>query len=160
MSVRTLIPVALFALVTAPLTAQTATPPAATPASAPAPMEKLSPADEARFLALGKTYTRWFLSGKADSMIAVFSPETMEKMGGIEGLRGMMNQVAERAGVETKITEEKMTRRNTRPQFWHAGIFSDFTQDEIVIRWIFDINGKITGAGFGPKTQAPAPDPN
>jgi hypothetical protein len=143
-----------FAFAAVPLSAQTPT--VAPAAAAPAP---LTPAEEARFFALGKTYTRWFLSGKADSMLAVMAPETVEKVGGIDGMREMMNQIAERAGVETKMTEEKMTRRNGKPQFWHAGQFSEFADDELVIRWIFDADGKITGAGFGPKGSTPAPDP-
>lgn len=150
---RTMTALALT-LAALPLAAQT--PVVAQVASAPAP---LTPAEEARFLALGKTYTRWFLGGKADSLLAVMAPETAEKVGGIDGVRDMMNQVAERAGAETKMTEEKMTRRNGRPQFWHAGQFSEFTDDELVIRWIFDADGKITGAGFGPKGTTPAPDP-
>lgn len=145
---------AVFALA-APLAAQTTAP--AAPAAAPA---KLTPEEEARFLALGKTYTRWFLAGKADSMLTAFDPEAAEKAGGIEGIRGMMNSLAERAGVETKIVEEKITRRNGRVQFWHAGLFSDFADEEVVLRWIFDANGKITGAGMNPKSKAPAPDPN
>lgn len=151
----TLFGITLFAL---PLAAQTTAPAAAQ--SAPAPVPKLTPEQEAHFLALGKTYNRWFLAGKADSLLQVLAPETVENIGGIEGLRSMMNQIAERAGVETKIVEEKMTRRNGRPQFWHAGLFSDFPDDQLVLRWILDSNGKITGVGAGPLAQAPAPDPN
>ena len=143
---------ALFA--TAPLAAQTSSAPsAATAVAAP-----LSVAEEAALLALGKTYTRWFLTGKADSLVGAFAPDMAEKVGGVEGVQQMMNQIAERAGVETKVTEEKMTRRNGRPQFWHAGQFSELIDDELVIRWVFDKDGKIAGAGINPKSAAPAPD--
>ncbi|MES2306826.1 MAG: hypothetical protein V4558_15085 [Gemmatimonadota bacterium] len=151
-----LVGLALFAL---PLTAQT-TPTAPAASSEPAPVPKLTPEQEAHFLALGKTYNRWFLTGKADSLLQVIAPETIEKVGGIDGLRTMMNQIAERVGVETAIVEEKMTRRNGRPQFWHAGLFSEMPDDQVVLRWILDANGKITGVGAGPLSKAPAPDPN
>ena len=150
--IRSLAALSALLLAAAPLAAQT------TPAPAAAPAIPLSPADEARFLALGKTYTRWFLTGKADSLMGAFAPEMAEKVGGVEGVQQMMNQIAERAGVETKVTEEKMTRRNGLPQFWHAGQFSELADDELVIRWVFDKDGKIAGAGINPKANAPAPD--
>lgn len=157
---RASIRIASLCFAASPLAAQTATPAAAPAAAAVAAPAKLTPDEEAHFLDLGKTYTRWFLAGKADSMITAFTAESVEKMGGIDGLRNMMNQVAERAGVETKIVEEKLTRRNGRIQFWHAGLFSEFADDQLVLRWILDADGKISGAGAGPKAQTPAPDPS
>jgi hypothetical protein len=142
---------ALMCLAAAPLAAQNA--PAATPTAA-----KLSPADEARFLALGKQYTRWFLNGFADSLSAAVAPEVLEKLGGADGIRDQMNMVAERAGSETRMLVEKMTMRNGQPQFWHEGEFSVLTSEPLVVRWIFDKDGKITGAGLGPKSQTPPPD--
>ena len=154
--IRSLATAAAILLATTPLAAQTTPAPTLTPVAAtPAP---LSPADEARFLALGKTYTRWFLTGKADSLVAAIAPDRAEKVGGIDGLREGMNQVAEKAGVETKVTEEKLTRRKGQLQFWHAGAFTELEGDELVIRWIFEDDGKISGIGIGPKSQAPPVD--
>lgn len=150
---RTLVSLALLWVSTVPLRAQT------TVAAAAIVPAKLTPAEEARFLALGKEYTRWFLAGKADSLLAVLSPETVEKVGGIEGLREQMAQVADRAGIETKVVEEKLTRRKGQLQFWHAGQFSEVADDLVVIRWLLDRDGKITGAGLGPLAQTPPPDP-
>lgn len=138
----------------APLAAQTATPTADTPKAAP-----FSPADEARFMALGKTYTRWFLNGRADSLLGAMDPATAEKMGGIESIRENMNTVAERAGAELKVVVEKMTRRRGAAQFWHEGQFSEIQGDYFVIRWVMDEKGKLIGAGLGPKAQTPQPDP-
>ncbi|MEP6590818.1 MAG: hypothetical protein ABJC19_06520 [Gemmatimonadota bacterium] len=136
-----------------PLAAQTA--PA--PVSAASPIT-LTPAKEQQLFDLGQRYTRWFLAGRADSVLGAMAPETATEMGGIEGVRQMMDQVAERAGVEVAITEEKMTRRKGNPQFWHAAKFRDFTDDELVLRWVMDADGKITGIGFGPKSRTPDPD--
>lgn len=132
----------------APLAAQT---PATTPALQ-APVT-LTAADSARFLALGQKYTRWFLAGNADSLLAAVHPSAVEGLGGLEGVREAQGRVAERAGIETKVVEEKLTRRNGRLQFWHAGDFSEMTTDQFVIRFILDENGMITGAGLSPKAQ-------
>lgn len=145
---------AMALLLVAPVAAQTPTMAPAAPAAA----AKLTPEQEAKLLALGKTYTRWFLAGKADSLIAAMAPGTLEELGGVAGLEDVMARVTERAGLETKVVEEKMTYRNGQPQFWHAGEFSAFSEDELVIRWVMTPEGKITGAGIGPKGQTPAPD--
>ena len=70
-----------------PIAAQTTTPP---PAPVPTP---LTPAQEAHLLSLGKTYTRWFLAGHADSLAAAYSTEMLEKTGGVENIRQQMTQV-------------------------------------------------------------------
>lgn len=93
-------------------------------------------------------------------MIDALTPESVTKVGGIEGMREMMGQVAERAGVETEMTEEKLTRRNGYPQFWHAAKFRDFADDELVLRWVMDFDGKVRGVGFTPKSRSPEPDPS
>lgn len=141
-------------LFAAPLAAQNAA-----PVDPPAKAAPFSAADSARYTALGKNYTRWFLNGRADSLLAAMSPETAEKMGGIEAIRENMNRLAERAGAETKVVAEKLTRRRGLPQFWHEGEFSEIQGDAIVIRWVMDEDGKLIGAGLGPKSQTPPPDP-
>lgn len=137
----------------APLAAQT---PDAPPAlQAPA---TLSAADSARFLALGQKYTRWFLTGNADSLLAAVHPSAVEGLGGLEGVREAQGRVAEGAGIEVKVVEEKLTRRRGRLQFWHAGDFSEMTNDQFVIRFVLDENGLIIGAGLGPKANTPPVD--
>lgn len=136
----------------APLAAQTADKPALQP-----PIT-LTAADSARFLALGKTYTRWFLSGKADSLATAIEPKSLEGLGGIDGIVQAQANVAERAGAETKVVEEKLTRRNGRLQFWHAGEFTGIPGDAFVIRWVLDEQGRIVGAGLGPKANTPPVD--
>ncbi|MBA2291965.1 MAG: hypothetical protein H0W15_05845 [Gemmatimonadales bacterium] len=118
----------------------------------------LTAADSARYLELGRTYTRWFLAGQADSLVAVTDPAALEKMGGPEGIQTVMEQVTTRAGIELAVVEEKLTRRRGALQFWHAGNFSELTTDQLVIRWLIDEHGKITGAGIGPRSNAPPVD--
>ncbi len=118
----------------------------------------LTAADSARFLALGSKYTRWFMAGQADSLATGMDPEALVNLGGVEKILQQSAMLAERRGSETKIVEEKLTRRLGRLQFWHAGEFSEMEGDVFVIRWILDANGKITGAGLGPKSSTPPVD--
>jgi hypothetical protein len=119
---------------------------------------RMTPAEEQRFLALGKQYTRWFLNGFADSMSTAFDSTVLTQLGGANGIRDQMNVIAERGGSETRMLTEKMTLRNGQPQFWHEGEFSVFTNEPLVIRWVLNKDGKIVGVGFGPKSSTPAPD--
>jgi hypothetical protein len=140
-------------LAAAPLAAQTPQ----SPAPAPAPI-KMTPEQEAKLLALGKTYTRWFLGWQADSLASAFDPETLTKVQGVSGISAMMEQIGERAGTQTKVLAEKMNYRNGMPQFWHEAEFSALEGEPLVIRWIMNLDGKIIGAGLNPKSRAPAPD--
>lgn len=150
--VRSLTVAALAAAGAVPLAAQAPEKPALQP-----PVT-LSAADSARFLALGSKYTRWFIAGQADSLATGMDPETLERLGGVDKIVEQSALLAERRGSETKIVEEKLTRRLGRLQFWHAGEFSGMEGDVFVIRWILDERGKITGVGLGPKTSAPPVD--
>lgn len=149
---RGLIAATVLTAVTAPLAAQTAEKPALK-----APLT-LTAADSARYLELGRTYTRWFLAGKADSLATGMDAEILEKQGGVEGIVALQGQIAERAGTQTRMIEQKLTRRNGMLQFWHAGEFSEIAGDEVVIRFIFNDQGKVVGMGINPKTRAPAVD--
>jgi hypothetical protein len=69
-----------------------------------------------------------------------------------------MEQLAVRAGTETAVLEEKFVKRNGRTQYWRTARFSDFPEP-ILLRWVIDAEGKITGLGLGPLSQAPPIDP-
>jgi hypothetical protein len=150
--VRTLALAVITAGGAVPLGAQTAEKPALQ-----APVT-LTAADSARFLALGSKYTRWFIAGQADSLATGMDPQVLERLGGVEKILEQSAMLAERRGNETKIVEEKLTRRLGRLQFWHAGEFSEMEGDVFVIRWILDEHGKITGAGLGPQSSTPPVD--
>jgi hypothetical protein len=42
------------------------------------------------------------------------------------------------------------------PQFWFEADFAEFTADALVLRWLFNEEGQLVGAGMGPKGGAPA----
>ncbi len=149
-----LLPAISLLLLMAPLGAQT---PTTAPAAAAA-AAKLTAEQEARLLALGKTYTRWFLGGQADSLASAFDAEMLAKVQGVQGITEMMGQIAERAGIQTKVVAEKLTYRRGNPQYWHEAEFSELADEALVIRWVLSPEGKIVGAGINPKSAAPPPD--
>ena len=107
---------------------------------------------------LGRTYTRWFLNGDADSLVAVTDSAMLANGGGKAWLVDKINQVALRAGAQTKVLVEKMTRRKGIPQFWHEADFAELTGGPLVIRWLMGADGRIIGLGLGRKSQTPEPD--
>jgi len=111
-----------------------------------------------QYLALGKQYTGWFFSGRADSLLAHMSAESREASGGSAGILEKRDQVTTRAGNEVMVLEEKMTWRKGMPQFWHEGTFDGFNEP-LVLRWVMDDKGAIVGIGMGPKSHTPEVDP-
>ncbi|HRP08451.1 MAG TPA: hypothetical protein PLL69_08180, partial [Gemmatimonadales bacterium] len=146
-SIRSTVFLGAALLGSAPLGAQTTE-------AAPAPPAPFTPAEEARYMELGRNVTRWFFNGAADSMYAAASEDTRKAMGGVEGIREQMDEITNRAGYRTLVVEEKMTRRDGMPQFWHEALFSDYTNEPLVFRWIFNEQGELVGAGINPKSKA------
>ncbi len=149
MTIRIIAALGAVSLAAAPLAAQDTT---------AAPTKTFTAAEEARHMALGRKVNTWFFEGQADSLLAIADSTTRERMGGIEGVRRQMDMVGERAGIPLNVLVEKMTHRRGIPQFWWEAEFSSFTQEPIVIRWLFNEQGEMVGAGMGPKSQAPPPD--
>ncbi|HET9133187.1 MAG TPA: hypothetical protein VFN90_02705 [Gemmatimonadales bacterium] len=133
----------------APLAAQTA----AAPTTAPVPVP-LSPADSTRLFARGKQINDWFLAGMLDSVYAAASAETQQQMGGIEWLHSHWERFIDPAGAPVGEVTMALTRRGGEPQFWYEARFSQITNDLMVVRWVLDTDGRITGVGMGPKGTA------
>jgi hypothetical protein len=148
--------VGLTLMTAAPLAGQSAP---ADSTAAPAVSAPFSAADQQRYMALGRKVTQWYFGGSPDSVYAIASEEAREAMGGVSGIARQMQQITERAGDEVLVLVEKLTRRKGRPQFWHEGYFSDFTEEAVVFRVLFDDAGRLIGLGISPASQAPAEDP-
>ena len=118
-------------------------------------------AQEARLPAdsmeIGQQYTKWFLAYEADSLWSRMTPEMQERNGGIDHLVQMMDQVALQVGTEVEVLEERYVTRNGKPQFWHTGRFSELAEP-VQIRWVIEPDGRISGAGINPASQAPPVD--
>lgn len=154
-------------LVAAPAVAQSAPSPspagppasAGTPAVTAATPLVITPEQEARIVERGKKATQHFMRFEADSLVAMISPEVVGRMGGKEAVEELLEQIQLMGGKPTGIVEQKLTRRNGRPQLWTEIKFELMGDETVVTRWLFDAEGRITGAGVNPKSQAPAPDP-
>ncbi len=140
---RTLAVAAALTAAASPLAGQTA------PASLP---------DTQTLLALGRQYTLWFYTAEADSLFAHMTEESQVAVNGVEGIRQESASFVMRAGGEVELIEDKMTLRRGYPQYWREARFDGFTEEPLVIRWVFDSTGKIAGVGLNPKSRAPAPD--
>ena len=124
--------------------------PAAAAAQAAAPDPDLIP--------IGRQLTGWLLTGQADSLLAHMTPDTQEKVGGKEGILKMTEMIATRAGEEAQVVEEKMNRRKGKPQYWRSAMFTGMPEEPLVIRWLFDEQQMVVGAGINPLSQTPAAD--
>ena len=142
----------LLALAAAPLGAQTAaaTPPAAS--SAPAVNW-----NDTQWILYGRQMVEWFFAGQTDSIIAHTSPDVLDRMGGDKGLLEARDQLLARAGSETKVITDKMTKRKGNPQYWRESDYEN-GPEPIVLRFVFNAQAQVIGIGMGPLSQTPAPD--
>lgn len=115
------------------------------------------PAD-VKLLALGHQLTDWFLAGRMDSIVARMPDDIKEKSGGVSGLLDARAQLAQRGGEEAKVLEEKMTRRRGLAQYWRSSLYTEFPEEPLVLRWVFNDSSQVVGIGLGPLSQTPAPD--
>lgn len=122
--------------------------------TAPAPAKPFTAEETARFMELGKKANRYFLEGRADSLLAMGDSAFTAKTGGVDGIGQQVANIAERAGMPLTVLEQKMTRREGTAQFWWEAEFSEFTAEPLVFRWLFNDAGQLVGAGMGPKSQA------
>lgn len=139
MPAKSLLALLLFAA--APVTAQATTPP---------PFKPFTAEEHDRYLTRGKQVMTWFLAGQADSIVAVGAPEFVT----LERVRELMDAFAERTGAVSRVLAEKLTRRNGAPQFWWEAEVVNFTAEPVVLRWVFDPEGRVAGVGFNPKSRA------
>jgi hypothetical protein len=121
---------------------------------APAPAKPFTAAETARYTAIGQAATRYFFAGHADSLIAMGDSAFQARVGGVDGIRQQVDMIGERAGMVLNVLDQKMTRRNGTPQFWYEAEMSNFTDEPIVFRWLINEDGKLVGAGMGPKSMA------
>lgn len=105
-------------------------------------------------LALARQYTTWLYAGDVDSLLAHSTDETRAEMAESGNFTRMGQMIAERAGVEIEVSEETWKMRNGACQYWRTSQFSSI-EEPILIRWVLDPQGRISGLGAGPYTQAP-----
>ena len=140
-----------LAMAAAPAAAQT------TPA-APGPSAPAVNWTDAQWVLYGRQVTEWFFAGQTDSILAHSSPDVLDRMGGAQGLLDARDQLMSRAGSETEVISDKMTKRKGNPQYWRESKY-EMAPEPIVLRFVFNAQAQVIGIGMGPLSQTPAPDP-
>ncbi len=124
----------------------------------PLALSAQAPMSDADYMALGRKYFDWFIAAEADSLLAHMSPEAREASGGVDGINRAVTDFITRAGLESELVEERMTRRRGNPQYWREARYTTFVDEPLVFRWVFNDKGEILGIGMGPRSRTPAPD--
>lgn len=125
-------------------------------AAAPAPVRAQDqlPADS---LALARQFTMWLYAGEVDSLVAHYAGERTP-----EDVRQRFEMATEtlamRAGLEIEVMEETWKMRNGSRQYWRTAQFTEI-DEPLLVRWVINAEGKHTGIGIGPLSQAPPTDP-
>src|SRR4051812_6745887 len=84
-------------------------------------------------LALAQQYTRWFYTGRADSLFAHFGGG-MRDQSSTKDIEQQLAQLTVRAGFEEKLIDEKFVKRNGATQYWRTAKFS-LMEEPLLIRW-------------------------
>lgn len=149
-----LAPLFSLAIVTTAAAAQSGAAPTATARPAPAVPAAL-PADS---FDLARKYTKWFYEQQVDSLVAHHSPEGRNDASLPARLLNSYKELAARAGKEVWVSDERFITRNGQRQYWRTATFSGFAEP-VLVRWVMNAKGEITGLGLGPKSDAPPIDP-
>ncbi len=107
---------------------------------------------------LARKYTQWFYTQQFDSLVAHHAAEgvTSGELGA--RLAGNYKEMVERAGKEIWVTDERFITRNGQRQYWRTATFTGL-DEPLLVRWVMNAKGEITGLGLGPKSAAPPIDP-
>ena len=132
----------LFLLVAPPAAAQ----------SVPAPTALTD--EQARVL--GDKLSRWFLTGRADSVSAYLAEQVRERIGGQEGIATAAAELVAELGSETLIMETVTRGRGGAPEYWRMSRFSLVDDEPIVVHWMFDAEGRVVSLGFSSLSSTPA----
>ncbi|TDJ55878.1 MAG: hypothetical protein E2O47_03410 [Gemmatimonadetes bacterium] len=106
-------------------------------------------------LALGRKFTGWFVDGYADSLWNVMGEGTRGRIGSIENIESMMDQIIDQIGDEAEVVSESA-------KFGDDGVLEyrrlseyDLAPEPIVWIWRINDEGKIVGVRILPESQAP-----
>lgn len=140
----------------------TATAASAQNSSAPAPAARPTAPPPAALPAdsfdLARKYTKWFYEQQVDSLVAHHPAEARKDPALATRLLDSYKGLSEHAGKELWVTDERFITRNGQRQYWRTASFSGF-DEPVLVRWVMNSKGEITGLGLGPKSDAPPIDP-
>jgi hypothetical protein len=106
-------------------------------------------------LALGRKFTGWFLDGYSDSLWNVMGEGFRERVGGIESIENMMDQIIDQIGDEAEVVSESAQLREDGVLEYRRLSEYDLGPEPIVWIWRINDEGEIVGASIRPESQAP-----
>lgn len=147
-------PIIALALITTAASSQSSAAPAAAARPAAQPPAAL-PADS---LDLARKYTKWFYEQQVDSLVAHHPADARKDAALATRLLNSYKGLTDRAGKELWVSDERFITRNGERQYWRTASFSGY-DEPVLVRWVMNSKGEITGLGLGPKSDAPPIDP-
>ncbi len=102
---------------------------------------------------LGRSWTRWFISGQVDSLWPHVLPGT-GPLASKEALAAAMRQLE---GQVSGVAEDRFLWRGRNRQF-RSDLHILSLPEPLVLRWIMRPDGKIGGIGISPLSQVPPVD--
>lgn len=112
------------------------------------------PADS---LQLGATYIEWMLDYRADSLWAHLGDGMRENFGSVGGLKDGLGDVFRQIGDHKRMISQRYWMRDGKPQFWYTAEYSAIPEP-VVIRFVIEPDGMISGLGINPQSRNPAVD--
>jgi len=122
--------------------------------AAPAQPTKPLPADS---LERARRYAFWMMGGSADSVLAHMSEGMRTQVGGKAWIETQQAQIAERAGAEKAVVEERFAWRHDQRQYWRTMAMSAL-DEPFLLRIVMAPSGEIIGMGMSPASMAPPAD--
>ena len=106
-------------------------------------------------LALGRKFTGWFMDGYADSLWNVMGEASRGRVGSMESIENMMDQLTDQIGDETDVVSESIQVRDDGVMEYRRVSQFDLAPEGIVWIWRTNDEGQIVGASIRPESQAP-----
>lgn len=108
-------------------------------------------------LAVARRYAQWFLAGQVDSIVPRVPAAALDALGGRDGIQRAGATVAERAGAELRVVEERFVWRNGKRQYWRTMAMSAMDQ-HFLLRIVLEHDGRFGGYGLGTADGPPPVD--
>jgi hypothetical protein len=106
-------------------------------------------------LARGRQLTTWFVEGQSDSLWAAMGETFRQRVGDIESIENMMDQIYNQAGDEVEVVSETAHLRDDGVLEYRRVSEFDASDENIVWIWRTNDVGEIVGAGIRPESPAP-----
>jgi hypothetical protein len=107
---------------------------------------------------MARKYTKWFYNNQLDSLVAHMDSTHRAQPQALAQLQRRVALLAERAGEETELMEEKFVTSQGARQYRRVAKFS-IIGEPMMVGWVMNEKGEITGMGLGPARAAPPVDP-